>query len=68
MGVRPLLLKGENKMAISEDAKKIIASNLTIAAALFQLIAAVRKKSTTPLGEQDAHKVYKKILEILERS
>jgi len=55
-------------MAISEDTKKIIASNLTIAAALFQLIAAVRKKSTTPIAEQDAYKVYKKILEILERS
>ncbi len=54
-------------MPISEDAKKIIASNLTIAAALFQLVAAVKKKSTTPLAERDAHNAYKEILGFLER-
>lgn len=55
-------------MPISEDTKKIIASNLTIAAALLQLVAAIKKKTTTPLAERDAHKSYKEILEFLERS
>jgi hypothetical protein len=53
-------------MPISEDAKKIIASNLTVAAALIQAVAAIKKKSTTPNSESDAYKIYEKILGLLE--
>jgi hypothetical protein len=54
-------------MKLSDDAKAIVASNLTMAAPMVQVVNVLKKKSTTSDGSTEARYIFSDFLAQLEK-
>jgi hypothetical protein len=54
-------------MKLSDDAKYVVASNLTVAAALIQVANATAKKDTKSNGEDEALTIFRSLFARIER-
>jgi hypothetical protein len=54
-------------MKLSDDAKAIVASNLTIAALMVQVVNVLKKKSTTSDGKAEVRYIFSDFLAQLEK-